>query len=185
MKLGAIIAVLCIIVVERCSATQHHYNKLRDLRDGELQSTGCECNSTSCGCCADLVVEKVELNTTACMNLSYLPDQFGISFTISLGGEVVFNETISARNPPPICFGIPYLEKYFSLCLQFYNMEFSTSKLSGCARLDARLYEVVVESIELGCFKIPPGNQVTVTNKNKPRKEEFQVFQQGFDNYIH
>ncbi|XP_002732721.1 uncharacterized protein LOC100368219 [Saccoglossus kowalevskii] len=132
------------------------------ISNNDLESTGCDCNSTSCGCCADLIVEKIELNTSVCMNISYLPEEIGFSFIISLGGDVVYNETISVKNPPPICFGVPYMKQYFSLCLEFYNMDYSTTSLSGCAKIEAMLYAAVVESVDLGCFKIPPGKDIKV-----------------------
>ncbi|XP_077989056.1 uncharacterized protein LOC144443451 [Glandiceps talaboti] len=166
-----------------CSAAQMYRGPLQELHGGNLKGTGCECNSTSCGCCADLVIEKIELNTTVCVNVSYLPEELGFSFTLSLGGEVIYNETVSVKNPPPICFGVPYLEKYFGICIHFYDMEYSTSKLSGCIKLEARLYDVVVESIELGCFTIPPSDAGFVMKINKIKNK--RVFQQGFDNYIH
>jgi hypothetical protein len=47
---------------------------------------------------------------------------------------------------------VPHLEKYVSLCLRFYNLSADLHHFSGCIQLEARLYKVVTEDIDLGCF---------------------------------
>jgi hypothetical protein len=89
------------------------------------------------------------------VNASYLPDQYGIALTMNIDKFIVLNITVSAKNPPPICFGIPFLEKEASLCLRFYNMDWSQKTFSGCMRLEARLIHIVVANIEMGCFHFP------------------------------
>ncbi|XP_046555993.1 uncharacterized protein LOC124265249 isoform X2 [Haliotis rubra] len=118
--------------------------------------TGCGCVGYTCGCCAHLEVKKIGLNDTVCTNLTYLPDEYGVSLTLSVDGIVYFKKTISARNPPPICVGLPYLKKEASLCVKFYNLSIQQHTFSGCVDVVAKLVSVVVESFKLGCFKIPP-----------------------------
>ena len=60
----------------------------------------------------------------------------------------------SARNPPPICVDVPHLEKYASICIDFYNLDISKKKFSGCVALEARLYHILKEKVELGCFHV-------------------------------
>ncbi|KAF8770388.1 hypothetical protein HNY73_017928 [Argiope bruennichi] len=118
----------------------------------EDSSYGCVCANYTCGCCAHIEAPRVGLNDTGCVNLTYLPDQYGISFTITIDNLTIYNETISARNPPPVCFGAPILKEYADLCLHFYDLDVSRTKMHGCAKLEARLHHVVVGSYELGCF---------------------------------
>ncbi|XP_067687409.1 uncharacterized protein [Haliotis asinina] len=120
--------------------------------------TGCGCVGYTCGCCAHLEVSKIGLNDTVCTNLTYLPDEYGVSLTFSVDGVVYYNKTVSARNPPPICLGLPFLKKEASICIKFYNLSIRQHTFSGCVDLIARLATVVVESVKLGCFKIPPGD---------------------------
>ncbi|CAH1797251.1 unnamed protein product [Owenia fusiformis] len=118
-------------------------------------TNGCACVKYNCGCCAHLEFDKIHINDTGCVNLTYLPDQYGISFTFSIDGRVLYNETISARNPPPVCIGVPYLEKYASVCLDFYNLDISKTAFSGCIKVEARLDKIKIADKEFGCFKIP------------------------------
>lgn len=122
------------------------------------RGTGCSCIKYDCGCCAHLDIPKVKINDTGCVNITYLPNDYGISVTFSLDNKVYINETISARNPPPLCFGIPHF-KVASLCLRFSDLSVTHHKFYGCVSVEAHLYHMKVESIKLGCFTIPPGNE--------------------------
>ncbi|XP_035666455.1 papilin-like [Branchiostoma floridae] len=128
------------------------------MKKGEpLEATGCTCTVRNCGCCADLVVEKVGLNDTGCLNVTYDPDNLAVSILFSLDGKILVNQSLSVRNPPPVCFGVPFLHDYVSLCLKFYDMNYSVAKMSGCAKVQVKLYHVVSEEFDLGCFKLGPG----------------------------
>ncbi|CAL1294426.1 unnamed protein product [Larinioides sclopetarius] len=120
----------------------------------EDSSYGCVCENYTCGCCAHIEAPRVGLNDTGCVNLTYLPDQYGISFTMTIDNLTIYNETVSARNPPPACFGAPILKDYADLCLHFYDLDVSRTKMHGCAQLEARLHHVVVGSYKLGCWTI-------------------------------
>lgn len=128
---------------------------------------GCSCYKYTCGCCAHLEVPKIYLNDTGCVNITYLPNDYGISFTVTIDNKTVYNETISVHNPPPICFGVPYLKEYASLCIHFYDLQVSTHKLYGCVELEARLHEVVLASYKLGCFHL--GHSIVLSRKKSSR----------------
>ena len=68
-----------------------------------------------------------------------------------------FNNSLffSAKNPPPICVGVPYLKKYASVCLRFYNLTIKTYKFSGCIEIEAILFRILVERYKIGCFSLP------------------------------
>jgi hypothetical protein len=123
---------------------------------GTSEVRTCGCQGYNCGCCAHLDIAKIELNETGCVNLTYLPHEYGIAFTLSLDGRLVYNSTISARNPPPVCFGVPYLKEYASLCVRFYDLDVSQQSFYGCVKLEAELYHVRVAERELGCFHLGP-----------------------------
>lgn len=123
---------------------------------GTSEVRTCGCQGYTCGCCAHLDIPKIELNQTGCINLTYLPDDYGLSFTLSLDGRVVYNSTISARSPPPVCFGVPYLKDYASLCVKFYDLNVDQRSFAGCVKIEAELYHVRVAERELGCFHLGP-----------------------------
>ncbi|KFM71114.1 hypothetical protein X975_12775, partial [Stegodyphus mimosarum] len=120
----------------------------------EANSYGCVCSNYSCGCCAHLEVPKVGLNDTGCVNLTYLQKDYGISFTVTIDNLTIYNETVSARNPPPMCFGAPILKEYADLCIHFYDLNVTRHSAHGCVDLEARLNRIVVGRYKIGCFNL-------------------------------
>jgi hypothetical protein len=131
-------------------------NEIRDefwaLRNDT--GTGCQCVKYNCGCCVYMRVPEVHLDNTGCVNTSYLPDEYGVRVTMDIDKVVILNVTVSARNPPPICVGIPHLRKEASVCLYFYNLDVSKTHFSGCIRLEVHLRPIFVRKIDFGCFRI-------------------------------
>lgn len=54
-----------------------------------------------------------------------------------------------------MCFAVPHLKEYASMCLKFHDMSLSDKHVSGCVKLEAELYHMRVAEHELGCFHIP------------------------------
>lgn len=112
----------------------------------------CQCSNYNCSCCMHTEMEKIKLNATTCLSLAYLTKDYGLSIILSINGRVVYENTVSARNPPPICFAVPYLEEFASLCLEFYDLQFKEKELDGCAKIIGKLAHVSVGVVRLGCF---------------------------------
>lgn len=136
----------------------HYQNTLQDhLVQAPLNKwidTGCNCYKYTCGCCAHMEVAKIHLNDTGCVNFTYLPKDYGISFVFTIDNLTIYNETISAREPPPLCFGAPVIEQFADLCVHFYDLNATWHMLHGCVKVEARLHHVVLTSYKLGCFTI-------------------------------
>ncbi|WAR09522.1 hypothetical protein MAR_034598 [Mya arenaria] len=115
---------------------------------------------------ADKKLQTLEHALSVCVNISYLPaPEYGISVTLTVDGKTYINETVSVRNPPPICIDIPHLKKYASLCVYFNNITVSNKTVQICVAIQARLVRVKVEEIDLGCFRFPVKPEVKVNNK--------------------
>lgn len=71
--------------------------------------------------------------------------------------------SLAVKNPPPLCAGIPHLEKYASICLVFHDISWS-QKVGGCVKLDAKLAGITLEEIEIGCFFYPLNNNGEVVS---------------------
>lgn len=122
----------------------------------------CSCVDYNCGCCAHLEEKEIHLNSTICMNISYLVHDYGISLTVTVNGYAIFNETVSARNPPPICLGVPYVKEYADLCIRLYDIDATSTHLHACVKAEARMKMIVIAKYEFGCFNIgPPGVATT------------------------
>ncbi|KAH0534441.1 uncharacterized protein LOC123267505 [Cotesia glomerata] len=128
----------------------------------ENQNNGCSCINYNCGCCEKLNLP--EIHGTVCSNFTYLSDDYGISLTITYNNYTLYNETISARNPPPICVGIPEFEKISAeICITFYDLTFKMHHFHCCSNLRVAIYHVIHKEINLGCFDIP-----SLRKKNYP-----------------
>ncbi|KAK3087456.1 hypothetical protein FSP39_006137, partial [Pinctada imbricata] len=92
---------------------------------------------------------------SVCANVSYSEEDLNVRLTLSIDGNVFIDEELSARNPPPICAGIPGLEKYGSVCIDLYNMDYTKSSLSGCIKLEISVLTIKALDVKFGCFKIP------------------------------
>lgn len=115
-------------------------------------TSSCSCTNYSCGCCGHIEQSFLHLNDTGCLNITYIPEKFGISVKFSLDGSVIFSEEVSASDPPPLCFGLPRLIDV-GMCIKFYNLSLANHSFSGCAQL--QLKGLVHDAYNLGCFKLP------------------------------
>lgn len=161
------IEVICLVAVfyiaagriVKVSDVDHVHHELKPLpfEQGVLsKGKHCVCVKYDCGCCIRFTWEEAKLvNTTACVNVSYLPDQYGFALVLTVNHVVLYNKTVSAKNPPPLCFDVPYLEKELSLCIDFYNLEYSKQYINGCVKIQAKIALLKVKTFDLGCFHIP------------------------------
>lgn len=67
----------------------------------------------------------------------------------------MFLYTVIAKNPPPICVAVPFLKKELSLCVDLYNIDVTKQYVSGCIKLEAHVLHFTVETLHLGCYRIP------------------------------
>lgn len=164
MQLALIIAVATASAVMGVEASFNGWSKelkteLDVLRRLELNGNetavadGCQCVEYNCGCCGRMVVKKVEFDETICVNASYLPKEYGIRVTLTANDLVLLNQSISAKNPPPLCAGVPHV-KELSLCIRFYNLSVGNLSFSGCVDLEAHILHIIDEKVDLGCFKV-------------------------------
>ncbi|XP_071449310.1 uncharacterized protein [Hetaerina americana] len=115
---------------------------------------GCHCLNYSCGCCGHLEEDKIHLNATVCIYAKLLRTEYGISITMTYNNITLYNETVSVRNPPPLCIGAPYLKEFAELCVRLYDLDVTKKRFHGCADAEARLKHILLAEYQLGCFDI-------------------------------
>ncbi|XP_021370836.1 uncharacterized protein LOC110461620 [Mizuhopecten yessoensis] len=141
----------------------------------------CDCAEYKCSCCVHLEIDEIKLDSTVCVAVAYLPKDIGVEFKLTVDGKTLIDMQISVTNPPPVCIGIPELEKEASICIMFSNLKVDTAnkKFSGCVSLEARLISIKVVEVPLGCFNMPikgaeTGNQTVdnISNRTQMSKQE-------------
>jgi len=120
-----------------------------------LEENKCSCSHKNCACCEHMKIRKLHLDDSVCINITYISEDIGMRFSMSVDNHVYYSKEVSIRNPPPICYDVPHLREYASICIEFYNMELKNKHLDGCIRLEANLYHVKIARKQLACFKIP------------------------------
>ena len=60
----------------------------------------------------------------------------------------------TARNPPPVCLGVPYVKELADVCVRLYDINATTSFLHACVKVEARMKTVLIAQYDLGCFNI-------------------------------
>jgi hypothetical protein len=117
---------------------------------------GCYCDhKTICACCDHLDIPRFRLNETGCIELIYLPEELGASLILEINNYVLVNKTVSARNPPPLCYNVPDLDNIAQLCVQVYDLDLANKVLTGCARVLAEIEGHDIFKLKIGCFKLP------------------------------
>ncbi|OXU22983.1 hypothetical protein TSAR_014731 [Trichomalopsis sarcophagae] len=133
----------------------------------EISDGRCECAKRTCGCCTSLRVKHIVdgngINTHSimknivciiCANFSYIPEELGISVTITYNDKTILNNTVSAHNPPPLCV-VHVDQLHMNICLRFYDLAVKDRRLSGCSSLEVSFSKFIPnQKIKLGCFKL-------------------------------
>lgn len=168
------------VVEQDVSRVEKIVNNIEEEVENEIRSSkftdSCECIQYNCGCCQHLEEPTVHLNSTLCANMSYLSEDIGISLTVTVNGYAIFNETVSVRNPPPVCLGVPYVKEYADACFRLYDIDATRSHLHACAQVEVRMKHILIAKYDLGCFDIGNYNlQTSVLNATESHFEEPSV----------
>ncbi|XP_014489089.1 PREDICTED: uncharacterized protein LOC106752137 [Dinoponera quadriceps] len=120
----------------------------------KVYKDNCECIEFDCGCCQHIEWDAVSLNGTLCANASYLEYEYGISITVTYNDFTIINETVSARNPPPICVGEDIVDAIqIDVCFRIYDIDIGPDKFHACFEILAKFMHIInTPSIKLGCI---------------------------------
>ncbi|GAB1859627.1 hypothetical protein CAJAP_00706 [Camponotus japonicus] len=119
----------------------------------KIYDNGCECIKYHCGCCQSIELDAISLNGTLCANASYLDRDYGISVTITYNHITIINETVSARDPPPICIGENIVDSVkIDICLQIYDIDVDYNKFHACFDILGKIMKLKIYKLELGCI---------------------------------
>ncbi|KAL3884746.1 hypothetical protein ACJMK2_024855 [Sinanodonta woodiana] len=95
-----------------------------------------------------IVFKRFRFSVSGCLEVIWLSSDMGVRIILTVG-RLRISRTISLRNPPSICYGIPGF-KLAKVCLQFYDI--NIGRRSGCARLNFRFLRWGW-NMRLGCFR--------------------------------
>lgn len=125
---------------------------------GSVRASGADCNQDGdkVTCCVDFSFHVPifgNIAVKACFIGEYLPDELGVRVQVIVNGNTLIDETLSARNPPPICVKVPDIPgKVLSLCLDASDLGMNGDKFHGCFALKAEALHISVLDVDLGCY---------------------------------
>lgn len=135
--------------------------------DMNVYDKGCECIKYNCGCCQHLKWNAVSMDGKLCMNASYLEKDYGISLTVTYNNFAIFNETVSARNPPPICFGEDITDALeVEACLRIYDINIDDKKFHACFEITGKIMKLTITKVKLGCIQTKLRNKIEYIENN-------------------
>lgn len=117
---------------------------------------GCSCVNLTCSCVTRVVVEKLGLNSSVGLNLTYLSQEIGLELDLTIGERVIYEKNVSVSNPPPICAPLVGLKEAAEVCVKLYKLDVTKQSLSGCADLLVKVLNENVASVRIGCFRLAP-----------------------------
>lgn len=97
----------------------------------------CECISGICSCC----VGGFFFNNKACMKLKYIPEDFAFEFRMMFNKRVLYKNTVSGKNPRPICISPPRFDNWVEMCARFHDIYFIGRNMHLCLDVSASLGE--------------------------------------------
>ncbi|XP_069688507.1 uncharacterized protein [Periplaneta americana] len=119
-----------------------------------VEWNGIKCLNHVCSCCAYVEEKEIFLDSTVCVKVKHLSNNFRMLYTVTLDKHTLFNETISALDPPTVEFGFPHVKEQAKVYVNLYDILLKSTSIHACTQVEARMNDVFVAKYELGCFSI-------------------------------
>lgn len=97
----------------------------------------CECKKGICSCC----LGGFFFNNKGCMNIRYLPEDFAFELKMTLNENVLYKNTMSGKNPRPICISPPRFGQWIEMCAKFHDIYFIGRNMHLCLDISATVGE--------------------------------------------
>ncbi|KAG8181905.1 hypothetical protein JTE90_026063 [Oedothorax gibbosus] len=114
-------------------------------------SCDCEGEDSTCACCGHMKISTIRLDKKVCIEVGYNNEKKALSLNIKAGDKVLYNNSISATNPPPVCIGIPPMTMFADVCFDFYDIKVNTEEIHFCLNVKPRLVKKNVADWKVGC----------------------------------
>ncbi|KAG7310890.1 hypothetical protein JYU34_003722 [Plutella xylostella] len=116
-----------------------------------LPLTPCKCSSGVCNCCTGYVLGL--LNQKACMRITYHPGDFAFDVAMSWNDRVLYENSMSGKNPKPICISPPRLSN-MKVCAKFYNVFFPGRNFHFCLAMNGQWQQLELFNMAFNCLRM-------------------------------
>lgn len=95
----------------------------------------CECKGGICSCC----LGGFFFNNKGCMKIKYIPEDFAFELRMTFNENVLYKNTMSGKNPRPICISPPRFNQWIEMCARFHDIYFVGRNMHLCLDISATL----------------------------------------------
>lgn len=95
----------------------------------------CECKKGICSCC----MGGFFFNNKGCMKIRYMPEDFAFELKMTFNEAVLYKNTMSGKNPRPICISPPRFGQWIEMCARFHDIYFVGRNMHLCLDITASL----------------------------------------------
>lgn len=101
----------------------------------------CECKNGICSCC----IGGFFFNNKGCMKMKYIPEDFAFDLRMTFNDNTLYKNTISGKNPRPICISPPRFQQFLEICAKFHDIYFIGRNMHVCLDVTASIgdYDLV------------------------------------------
>lgn len=95
----------------------------------------CECKKGVCSCC----LGGFFFNNKGCMKIRYMPEDFAFELKMTFNEQVLYKNTMSGKNPRPICISPPRFGQWIEMCARFHDIYFIGRNMHLCLDVSASI----------------------------------------------
>lgn len=97
----------------------------------------CDCKKGVCKCC----MGGLFFGNKGCMNIRYMPEDFAFELKMTFNDNVLYKNTMSGKNPRPICISPPRFGQWIEMCAKFHDIYFVGRNMHICLDISATIGE--------------------------------------------
>lgn len=109
----------------------------------------CECKTGICSCC----VGGFFFNNKGCMKIKYIPEDFAFELKMMFNERTLYKNTVSGKNPRPICITPPRFGELVEMCAKFHDIYFIGRNVHMCLDLNVSFGDYDLIDRQFNCMK--------------------------------